>query len=210
MSKDVKAKAGSTSAKNEAVIGASARALSKAVSEIKKVGEGIEEAAKLAESITEEISVKNAELANLTTQFEESKRKGEADLAVSLLENKKGVVSNILAETGQIAVDEAEYNSTKADIAKLKTDFAAEVAKETAIIRNQEISKYNNQIALNTAQASATNAEQAANLKAANAQVEFFKSQNAELIKQLDAERAARVSEAQARGNAVVNVTNTK
>lgn len=208
--KVVKAKTGTTSARVEVVIGSGAKALVKAIAETKKVLQAAEEAGKIAESITEEISVKSTELANLETQYEEAKRKADADLKLIILENKKAAVTEILAETGQVAVDKATYDATIAESKKLSTDFTAEVAKETAKAKAIAEAAAKQDAKVAEANANATNAQQAANLNAAQSQVEFYKSQVTSLLKQLDDERNARVAEAQARGNAVVNVTNGK
>ena len=208
--KEVKAKAGTPSGKTEVTIGAAAKSVGKAVTELDKAVKAIATAASQAETITDEIATKQAELSALDAQLEEKKRKSEAELEIELLENKSKVVDGVLAQTGKVAVDKVEYEETIAACAKLKTDFNSEVSKEVAKANAIAKAGYEKDKQLDIANAAAANAQTVADLASTKAQVDIYKTQVAELIAQLSSERDARVKEAQARGNASVNITNTK
>lgn len=208
--KDVKAKATSPAGKAELVIGAGAKALSKAVNEAKKVLLSIESATQISEALTDEIATKQSELEILDVQYTEKERQLKVNLDLAIQEQKGDAIFKYLGEAGQEPVNSAEYAKLKGDLNSLKTDFDTAVGKETAVIRNQEASKYNSQKALDAAEAKATNAGLTARLDAATEKITFYEDEVQNLRDQLSSERDARVKEAQARGNSQVTVNNGK
>lgn len=208
--KDVKAKATSPAGKAELVIGAGAKALSKAVNEAKKVIASVEQASLLSESLTNEIATKQSELEVLDTQYTKKERQLKVNLDLVIQEQKGEAITKWLAEADQQPVFTEEYTRIKKNLETLETDFDYEVNKETAAIKAQEAARYAAQKSLAEAETKAVHATLTAELAAAKNQIIFYEKEVVGLRQQLTDERTARVDEAKARGNSQVTVNNGK
>lgn len=194
----------------EVIIGNAANNLKTAALAAAKVFEQLDKAVEQAAKVTEDVELKTAELDKLTTEYAEKERQALLDLDMSVKENKKQVVDTVLAESGQIAVDSSDYHALQASNQGYKLDFDKQVKAEMAKLTAVLTSDFKGKEDLAQAKFEATTAWLKADLESAVKQADFYKGQITFLETQLTADRAARVEEAKARGNAVVNVTTAK
>lgn len=194
----------------EVIIGNAATNLKTATLAAAKVFEQLEKAGEQAAKVTEDVELKTAELNRLTTEYEEKERQALLDLDMSVKENKKQVVDTVLAEFGQVAVDSSDYHALQAANQAYKLDFDKQVKAEMAKLTAVLTSDFKGKEDLALAKFEATTAGLKADLNSAVQQADFYKNQITFLEAQLTADRNARVEEARARGNAVVNVTTAK
>lgn len=194
----------------EVIIGNAANNLKNAATAAQKVFEQLDKAVEQAGKVTEDVELKTAELDKLTVEYAEKERQALLDLDMKVKENKKELVTTVLAETNQIAVDSDEYHALQNSNQAYKLDFDKQVKAEMAKLTSVLTSEFKGKEDLATAKFEATTAWLKADLESAVKQADFYKGQITFLETQLTADRNARVEEAKARGNAVVNVTTAK
>jgi len=194
----------------EMIIGNAANNLKAATLAASKVFEQLDKAAEQAAKVTEDVELKTAELDKLTVEYAEKERQALLDLDMSVKENKKQVVDTVLGESGQVAVDSSDYHALQAANQAYKLDFDKQVKAEMTKLTSVLTSEFKGKEDLAQAKFDAITAGLKADLSSAIQQADFYKGQITFLETQLTADRNARVEEAKARGNAVVNVTTAK
>ena len=194
----------------EVIIGNAANNLKNAATAAQKVFEQLDKAAEQAAKVTEDVELKTAELDKLTVEYAEKERQALLDLDMKVKENKKEIVDTILAESNQQAVDKDEYHALFSSNQAYKLDFDKQVKAEMTKLTSILTSEFKGKEDLAKAKFDAETAGLKADLNSAKQQADFYKSQITFLETQLTADRNARVEEAKARGNAVVNVTTAK
>jgi len=194
----------------EVIIGNAANNLKNAATAAQKVFEQLDKAVEQASKVTEDVELKTAELDKLTVEYAEKERQALLDLDMKVKENKKELVTTVLAETNQIAVDSDDYHALQSSNQAYKLDFDKQVKAEMAKLTSVLTSDFKGKEDLAKAKFDTDTAVLKADLNSAKQQADFYKSQITFLETQLTADRNARVEEAKARGNAVVNVTTAK
>ncbi len=192
------------------IVSSSTAKLVSAAAALGEVCASLNATATIQEGILEQIAQSEARLAELDVQFTEVKRAKEVELTLALQENAALKVSAVLSSQGKVAIPQAELSDLKSQLAKLQTDFAKEVATEVGKAKGIAETAATNAIKIAKLEQDAVAAKQVAEIESLKAQLAAAQTTIQNYIGQINSERQARVDEAKARGNAVVNVSNTK
>ncbi len=140
----------------------------------------------------------------------ETKRAKEVELEIALKQNALAKVSEVLQAQGRVAVPADELLKLKTDYDKLRSEFDARVASEVGREKGIAENRLKTALTQKDLELTASSAEVKAQVNSLNEKNQLLSKQVADLQGQINAERAARVEEAKARGNAVVNVQSGK
>lgn len=121
-------------------------------------------------------------------------REAKAEIRLQVKEDRKTVLSQLLAEDGLVATTQAEIDASNeaiqaAEAKAARTEFDAVKAAENALH-----SKYGAEVSRLKSEHAVALAEFKANAKADQAQIESLEGQVAQLRKDIEAERNARIT----------------
>lgn len=160
--------------------------------------------------LVNQIAQKEAELQQLEVQFAEKQRAFEVKFDLDIRANQLKVVTDVLKEQGKTVLDSAALEKLRSDYVNLSNNYRAELDK--AIAEAKQSAEASKAAAINVAklQAAAENAATVAQVTSLQERNTLLQAQVDDLQEQIREERLARVEEAKARGNAVVNVQSGK
>lgn len=151
------------------------------------------------------INTLKEEETSLEAKLAEKERTANLDLNLRLKENKNKTIIDALSELGKVAITKEELTEAAALKAEFTNKVKAEVAVATAVLNRQ----HEGAIALKDAEFKSSQAQNEARINSQDTVIENLKEQITTLKKQIDDDRAARVQEAQARGNVAINMPAT-
>lgn len=183
--------------------------LGKQAETLAKLLQTLESVVAVRDELINEIAVRQAERAALEVEFAEQKRAAEVRFALDLQANQLTKVQEVLASNGRTAIEVEVLNKLRADFQNLSDKFADTVEAEVSKVRAQERTSAAVQINTAKLELAAATANEKAQINSLNEKNLLLAQQVKSLENQIAADRSARVEEAKARGNAVVNVTPT-
>lgn len=184
--------------------------LAKQVAELAKVAESFHAIVEGNEDLVHQILEKEAKLASLDTKFAEEARARLVDLELSFKEREADKVTEILGNTGKVAVNKQEYDGILSAFNALKADFTKKLETEAAIIRNQEAAKSSAAIQTARLELQVKEANNLAAIETLKDKIALLEDTIDDYKAQIAADRDARVREAQARGVPAVTVNSGK
>lgn len=193
----------------EIVMGKAAQDLNKAVAEAMKATEGLGALVSHSEELTLTISNQEAKIEELDIQFAEKERQLQLDLDLKMKGNAEATVQAYLASNKQRSISLQEHQEMVDKIAGAEALLTKTVAAETAKVRNEETSRFNNEKKLLEAQHAATEAKNNAAISVMEEKVKFLEQQNAQLIDQINEERKASIERAKAGSIGNINLGGT-
>lgn len=113
---------------------ATSTSLQKVMAELAKSVEAIEAQNQL-------ITQNEAKIEELTTRYSEKSREAEVNFNLSLKENQKQAVEDILKEQGFTAIKNDELQELRKDLETVKTNFAEEVKKAENTLKTEHQAK---------------------------------------------------------------------
>jgi hypothetical protein len=160
--------------------------------------------------LLENIDAAELKLKGLNEDFGKKKREAEYDLTMAVKENTDKVFLNILIEKKMEAVESGTVSGLNNKIEELEDQIEnAKWRDEKKVTSEREAAV---RAAVNNAEMTfkAESAQDKAKIESQSRELEFANKQIASLEAMIEAEREARVKEAEARGKSQVNITNTK
>ena len=201
-----KAPAKKSSVSTELVMGKAAQDLHKAVAEALKATEGLNTLVEESENLALKIANQESRIEELEIAFSEKERQMILDLELKMKGRTEETVQSYLANNRQRSISIEEFNQMEAKIKDADATLAKTVAAETAKVRNEESSKFNNELKLKEAQFAANEAKNNASISVLEGKVEFLEAQNKQLLDQINAERQASIERARAVAIGTLNV----
>jgi hypothetical protein len=195
-----------TNVATETVIGASAQALSKAVSEFKSAISHVDGLEDRAAELSLQVANKTAEVEGLDTIYSEKLRQKEVEFGLQFKENSEKVVNDHLATSGKIAISKADFQALQSDLEAARANTKKEVDAATAIVGNTLKSQYEAAAKLAEANHKTDTIESKSQIASLTEKNEFLEKQNNQLIEQLNAERQASIERAKAGAIGTISV----
>jgi len=192
---------------SEAIVGSAAITLNRAVTAAQEAITKLATLSSEAEDKQFAIAELEAKTAELTVQFNEKKRAGQVEVDLEIKAYKLDAAKTIATANGFVLVDAEVNNKLRDDYNKLVTDFDKKVATDTNIKLGFIQKDYDNRIALAEANAKAAAAQLNSDLVTARGQIKFLEEQIVMWKGQLEAERNAGVSRAQAGAVGTINLS---
>lgn len=205
MSDQTKVKAKGTP-KTEAIIGA---ASNKFVVARKGLQDAVAEALKLTETMDEQalkIADNEEKLQNLQTEYSNKKTQQEIELGLAFRAGAKEFADKYLRDNHMIAVSIEEYDETRSQLTEFKEKFDERLNAEVGKAKGMAESQAKNAAEVARLTYEAKEAQNIAEIKNLQSQLNSVKEWNQTLQNQLNAERSASVDRAKAASVGAINV----
>ncbi|MFN0202391.1 MAG: hypothetical protein ACKVTZ_12770 [Bacteroidia bacterium] len=121
----------------ELILHAAAKQVNLATTTLQKVMSELAKNVELIEGQNQQIAQNEAKIEELSTAYSEKAREAEVDFQLSLKENQKKTVQEVLSEQGFTSIKDEELADLRSDFAKLKSSFDTEVKKVESIAKNE-------------------------------------------------------------------------
>ena len=201
-----KAPAKKSSVTTEVVMGKAAQDLHKAVAEALKATDGLKTMVEESENLALKIANQEDRIDELDVIFSEKERQLVLDLELKMKGRTEETVQAYLTNNRQRSISIEDFNQMEAKIKDADATLAKTVAAETAKVRNEESSRFTNELKLKEAQFAANEAKNNASISVLEGKVEFLEAQNRQLLDQINAERQASIERARAGAIGTLNV----
>lgn len=201
-----KATARKTNVATETVIGASAQALSKAVTEFKSAIAHVDGLEDRAAELSLQVANKTAEIEGLDTTYAEKLRQKEVEFGLQFKENSEKVVNEHLSANGKVAISKEDLKTLQSDLETAKSNTKKEVEAAVATVGNKMKSEHESAIKLLEANHKTNTIESTSRITTLTEKNEFLQKQVDQLIEQLNAERQASIERAKAGAVGAINV----
>lgn len=195
-----------SSVTTEVVMGKAAQDLHKAVAEAMKATEGLKTMVEESENLALKIANQESRIEELDIIFSEKERQLVLDLELKMKGRTEETVQAYLSSNNQRSISIEEFNQMEAKIKDADANLVKTVSAETAKVRNEESSRFNNELKLKEAQFAANEAKNNASISVLEGKVEFLEAQNRQLLDQINAERQASIERARAGAIGTLNV----
>ena len=178
--------------------------VSKEVAALGKIASELTALNDVVEETTQQIELKQAEIANLEVVFAEREREMKADLALSMKENAESVVNNILKNQGKEAISTQELNGLRDELNKVKVSFDKSVQAEVNKAIELMSARHKGELTTQSLTHKTETAQVTAELANAKDKIASLEAQIKDYKEQITQAREARVAIAQANKEAVV------
>ena len=194
----------------EAIVGAAAINLKKAISEVNSALESATKLADISESLSLQIAEKESKIEELTIEFSEKKRQAIVNLDLEVKAAQDAAATKILESQGKIAVVKVDFEALVTKSAQADALVKSEVAKAEAILSSALKKNYETESRIASSAHQAETAQIKAELTQKDAQIKFLNEQVTLWKGGLDDERKAGVERAKASSVGAINVTSGK
>lgn len=195
-----------SSVSTELVMGKAAQDLHKAVAEALKATEGLNTLVEESENLSLKIANQESRIDELEVAYTEKERQMVLDLELKMKGRTEETVQAYLSSNRQRSISVEEFNQMELKIKEADATLTKTVATEVAKVRNEESSRFNNELKLKEAQFAANEAKNNASISVLESKVEFLEAQNKQLLDQINAERQASIERARAGSIGTLNV----
>jgi hypothetical protein len=183
--------------------------LTKLLVELGKVTDGLKTTADAHVDLTYKIEEKEAALAALDTNLQEEERRRTAELEIKLKENEAKTIQQILNTQGKSMIATSELTELQADLQDYQANFENKVAEAVNKVKQEETARANAIVRQKELELQVKEAANSAAITSLTDKNQLLATQVSDYKTQLEAERAARVEEAKARGAAMVTVNSS-
>ena len=194
-------------ANTEFVLGAAAQQISKAVTELGNATNTISQLASQAADLTLQVANKEEAIQSLETEYAEKARQLSVELDLNFKSNTDKVVNSHLSSIGHTSIPTSELNALRTELETVRSSTEKTVKSEVASAVASVKSTYESEIKLLHSENKAISAENAAKIGTLSSQNTFLQGQVDKLYEQLNAERAAGISRAQASSVGSINLS---
>lgn len=186
--------------------GKATRALTKVGEDLAKAMSNVQSYVTTVEALNDEIEVKTAKLAGLDKEFAEALREKQVDLTLKIKENENTELGKLLAKNKVVAVAQTELDSLKSAVENAETVKTNAVTEAVRASEATLKAAHANALTVRDLEHKASQATSLATLESLQSKIDYLTASNTALEAQLNAEREARVTIAQAATAPVVNV----
>lgn len=162
------------------------------------------------EDLVYKIAERQQELEALAQTIKETQRRATVELDIALRADALSKATEIATNQGKTIIDTAKLTQLQNDFLDLTDSFEVKLSEATDKIRADANASTSAQVQRKELELKVQEANNLAAITSLKAENEILKTQAATYLRQLDAERTARVQEAQARGNPSVVVNSGK
>ncbi|WP_395000476.1 hypothetical protein [Acinetobacter sp.] len=184
--------------------------ITKANEDLNKTLSALGAGATAQQDLINQIAQKEADLGQLEVQFNEKQRAAEVKFDLDLKARQAQIVTEVLASQGKTVIDTEVLNKLRTDYQTLTTNYRVELEKEVNEVKRSAEAGKAAAIRTKELELQVASAEQKAQITSLNEKNTLLAQQVDDYKVQIAEDREARVQEAQARGNAVVNVSSGK
>ena len=184
--------------------------ITKANEDLNKTLAALGAGASAQQELINQIAQREADLNQLNVQFNEKQRAAEVKFDLDLKARQAQIVTEVLASQGKTVIDTEALNKLRTDYQALTANYRTELDKEVTEVKRAAAASTAAQIRTKELELQASSAAQAAQITSLTEKNTLLQQQVADYKAQIAEDREARVQEAQARGNAVVNVQSGK
>lgn len=184
--------------------------ITKANEDLNKTLAALGAGASAQQELINQIAQREADLNQLNVQFNEKQRAAEVKFDLDLKARQAQIVTEVLASQGKTVIDTEALNKLRTDYQALTANYRTELDKEVTEVKRAAAASTAAQIRTKELELQASSASQAAQITSLTEKNTLLQQQVADYKAQIAEDREARVQEAQARGNAVVNVQSGK